>query len=325
VRFLLSSAAVICALAFGACGDPQYASHVPAQLQRSMAPHPQATATPIAFSFKTIDDPYSDVNKVTGTNDLGKIVGVFQGGSASNIPESYTSEPPYTKFKTTNYPGAQGTDATTVTRGGISGGFVIDPGSKRAIVGFVRAGSQWTLFSDGNEGTGKNAVTEILGINDSQSAVGFYTNSSGTSVPFQLDVATQTFTDLNPPGAIDAEATGINANGNIAGWETTTSGVVGFLLKAGAYVPLSYPGAHGTYATSLNRQNQIAGYYLSGSGKAHGFIVTSPTRNKPTWQKVDEPKAASGTWITGINEYDDICGYYVDAAGIQHGFLAVPK
>jgi hypothetical protein len=287
---------------------------------------PSATPTPIPFQFQTVDDPNSNVNEVTGINQLSKIVGVWEGGSASNVPSSYTAVPPYSQFRGLNYPGAQGTFATGLSSNKYIVGYVINPPSGSGVWGFVRASGIWSILSDPNEGTGSNAVTELLGINDSQFAVGFYQNSSGAKMPFELNAPVLNFTDLTPPGAINAEATGINGKGNISGWEQTSSGFQAFYLQTGTYYPTSDPKGTATYALSLNWQDQLVGYYLDSHNVAHGFLLTGPTRGgaQQVWQTIDEPNAAGGTWVTGINNHDDICGYYIDANGIQHGFVAIP-
>lgn len=286
---------------------------------------PSATPTPIPFQFQTVDDPNSNVNEVTGINQLSKIVGVYGGGSASNIPESYTAQPAYSKFRGINYPGAQGTFATSLSSNKIIAGYVINPPTGAGIWAFVRINSIWSLLNDPNEGTGGNALTEILGINDSEFAVGYYLNNSGVKIPFELNVPAVSFSDLTPPGATAAEATGINGKGNVSGWEQTASGTQAFYLQIGTYYPVSYPNAKATYALSLNWQNQLVGYYVDSQNISHGFLLTGPTRggSQQQWQSIDATKAVS-TVVTGINNHDDICGYYIDASGVQHGFVAIP-
>jgi len=285
------------------------------------------TSSPIPFIYTTVDDPNSQQKHVTGINQLGKIVGWFGGGSGSTIPESYTSEPPYIKFRGINYPGAQGTTAMALTSNKVIVGFVYSPQNLNGTWGFIRSSGVPTLIKDHKEGTGGNAVTELLGINDSLMAVGFYTNPYGVNVPFVLNTVTVQFTNLKPPGAIAAEGTGINGKGDISGTETTSSGNdMGFFFRTGTYYQLGYPHAQWTRALSLNWQDQVVGEYQDGSGAVHGFILTNPTSGQQTrvWQSVDEPDSANMTVITGINNHDQICGWYADSAGNTHGFLANP-
>jgi hypothetical protein len=319
-------------LALSACSGPASSfSSAAAVPQRSQSVKPlnasSPTPSPIPFVFQTVDDPNSNFNEVNGINQLSKIVGTYGSGQGSNIYNSYNSLPPYTVFHGVNDQGSQGTVATSLSSNKDIAGYVIDPsGLPAGIYAFVRINSLFTLLSDSNEGTGNDAVTEILGINDSGLAVGFYVNPSGIDVPFELNIPTVTFTELKPPGSVNAEATGINGKGNISGWESTNKGTEGFYLQAGTYYPFLYPGSQATYALSLNWQDQIVGDYIDSHGKTHGFLLTGPTRGgaKQQWQVIDEPNAAAGTWVTGISNHEDICGYYVDASGVQHGFVAVP-
>jgi hypothetical protein len=294
----------------------------------ALAPQSKTTSspTPIPFKFQTVDDPNSLKNQVNGINQLQKVVGVWGGGQSSNMAMSYTSQPPYTKFRSLTAPNSQGTFATCINDTRTDGGYIIDPGSRSGIWGFLRIRGVWTYLSDPNEGSASYAVTEILGLNDNNFAVGYYVNSKGNQIPMELDVTKLKYTDLQPPGAKNAEATGINGRGDIVGWEATSQGATGFFLQNGTYYTFAAPNATATYASGLNYGDQVAGSYVDSSGTTHGYVLTGPSNggDRQTWQTVDEPKAAAGTWVTGINRHDDISGYYIDAAGVQHGFVAGP-
>ena len=321
-----ASALGLSILVLSACNGPSGWSSgaVPVASQQT---HALATSSPIPFKFQTVDDPNSNQNEVTGINGRGKIVGTFGGGSASNIPESYSSQPGYTKFRGMNYPGAEGTVATSLGRNGLVAGYVINPNQLNGIWAFIRSNGIWTLLEDSKEGNGDNAVTEILGINDSGYAVGYYTNSSGVEIPFKLNIVTEDFSNLNPPGANSAEATGISAKGNLCGTEVLNNGSSeGFYLQNSTYYTLNYPAAANTWAWAINFDNQIAGQYQDASGNLHGFILINPTAGSGSriWQSVDISYAVS-TKLTGINSGQWISGSYVDTAGNTHGFVGIPK
>lgn len=322
----------ICGLVVSACSGPVSSFSPTSSLvpQRSLASkplaNPTASPTPIPFKFQIVDDPNSNHNQVNGINQLGRIVGSYGAGQGSNIWQSYLADTPYSKFLGLDDPGAQGTVATSLSSNKIQAGYVMTPVSLLGTWGFVRVGGLWTLLADPNEGLLNYAVTEILGINDSEYAVGYYTNLSGTAIPMMVDVPQLSYTDLHPPGAQNAEATGINGKGNISGWEqTSTTPAQGFYLKAGTYYPFSYPGSTKTYALSLNWQDQVVGDFVDSKG-THGFLLTGPTYggSRQIWQKIDAPGGVGGTWVTGINNHDVICGYYIDGSGVQHGFTATP-
>jgi hypothetical protein len=325
----LASAAIavaLGALALSACNGPApsfptpglapQGSHVAKPLTASPTP------SPIAYTYTTVDDPNSNVNEVTAINQLSKIVGVYGGGSGSNIPQSYSSEPIYTKFRNMNEPSTQGTYATSMSSNRYVAGYVVDPNGQSGIWGFVRARGLWTLFQY------ENQTTELLGINDSENAVGYYVNSSGTDIPFELSVPQNSYVILSPPGTIgNAAATGITGKGGIAGWEQSSNGAIGWFYVGGTYYPFSYSGATNTYALSVNWSDQVVGYYTDSSGMSHGFILTGPTKGgaEQVWQTIDEPNAVYGTVVTGINNHHVIVGYYFDGSGVKHGFVATPK
>jgi probable HAF family extracellular repeat protein len=332
VRRILANVTILClGVVVPACGAPVGPVSAPGPLSQRDASRPSAkptpTPTPIPFTFTTVDNPNSNDNRVTGINNLAKISGVYGGGEYSNIDEGYTSQTPYSKFQAVEYSEAQGTYAAGLSTGTLVVGYVIDPTSLVGTWGFVRIQGLWSLLEDPKEGSHGNAVTELLGVNDHSEAVGFYTSGAGTNVPFHLDISTKKFTDLHPPGALAAEATGINTRGQIVGWEKTKNGVVGFFLTSDTYYTDWYPGPKATYPLGVNGNDIVAGYYVDLNGSVHGFVLRGPTwgGRVQRWQTVDEPDGARGTWVTGINNANDICGYYKDAKGVRHGFIAIPK
>jgi hypothetical protein len=311
----------LCAAVASACSGPATSSPPEVTTREESGIRPLAaspTPSPIPFRFQTVDVPNSDKNRVTVINELGAIAGVFGTGEGDEIWESYISRPHHT----IKYPGARGTYVTSGSSRRMAG-FVVDPGGKSGTFGFMRVKGVWSLFTDPNQGTGADAVTVIWDFNDSGYAVGYYLNSSGKKVPFGLNISTGIFTDLKPPGAHQAEATGINGKGDISGWEQGFGEVQGFLETTGTYFRLSFPGAAQTRALRLNWQDQIVGDYVDSSGKTHGYLLSFPQAGQ-IWQSIDEPKAVNVTSVTGVNNQDQICGYYVDGNGVQNGFIANP-
>lgn len=284
------------------------------------------------YSFVTVDDPNSNVNAVAAINALGWIAGNFGAGTASSPIESYTSAPPYQKFEVIDYSKAKGTVATGLTND-VSNltvvGYVISPSTLPGTWAFIDDdGGLWYIFKDHKEGKGKNSITKILGANSSDWAVGYFTNPYGNNVAIQINMLTELFTKLAPPGAVSAEATGINTVGDMSGWETTASATNGFFVRVGQYYTYSFPGAATTEGLSLNSADQIAGtYQLTSSGIKHGFILTGPTKSpsQQSWQRIDDPNGVNGTVVIGINDSGQVCGYYIDGSGVQHGFVATPS
>ncbi len=278
----------------------------------------------ISFKYQTVDNPASSVNQVNGINRSSDIVGTTGSGSKSDPYVSYISQPPYDTFQDETYKNAQGTVAMNINSAAsqtVIGGWVINPPSLPGIWAFVQINGLWTIFRNLKGGRGPNTATEMLGINDEGFGVGWFKNTNGNSVPVVINIPTRKFTALKPPGYLNAEATGINDVGDIAGWETTSSGTTGFFERIGTYYSFAYTKATATYALGINSSDQIVGYYTDSGGTKHGFILTNPKLGQK-WQTIDEPNAAQGTVVTGINDNDAICGYYIDASGVQHGFVA---
>lgn len=316
-------AIAICALALPACNGSASSFLAPGAAPQGSHVERHMTSSQTTYSFTTVDDPNSNANEVSAINQRSKIVGVYGGSSSSDSPQSYASEPVYTKFRNVNEPNTDGTVATTLTSNRIVAGYVIDPNGQSGTFGYVRVRAlPPAYFQDNGE------ATEILGMNDSENGVGFFVNSpSNFKVPFELSVPQNAFTTLTPPGAVgDAAATGIDGKGNIAGWEVTSNGTAGWFYKGGTYYSFSYNGEN-TYALSLNWSDQVVGYYVDGNSIPHGFVLTGANNAGPEqiWQTIDDPNGTDGTVVTGINNHHDLCGYFYDEYGVQHGFVAVPQ
>ncbi len=316
-------------VALTACNGPASLSPSGAIPQGSQSPariSSAVTPSPIPYTFQTVDNPNSKVNAVTGINQQSEIVGTIGSGSPSSPIESYSATPPYASFTPVVYANAQGTIAMGLSSSPshpIIAGYVIKPTSLRGTWAGVLNNGLWTVFKDRKEGVGNNSITELLGFNDSQYAAGFFVNAYGLEIPVIVNVQVEKFNVLKPPGAISAEGTGINDLNHIAGWESTSAGVIGFFFKAGVYYSVAYPSATTTEALSLNKQDQVVGYYQGSNGIKHGFILNGPT-GQQIWQTIDEPSGVNGTVVNGINANGDICGYYIDGSGVQHGFVGTP-
>ena len=278
-----------------------------------------------SFQFQTVDVPYTSVNRVNGIDQYDNIVGSTGDGSASNPYKSYFSQPPYSSFQDETYPGADGTVATSIATVGSQttmGGWLVNP--LPGIWAFVQINGVWSIFRNLKGGRGPQTATEILGLNGAGFGVGYFINTSGNDVPVIINIPTENFTALRPPGYVNAEATGINDFGDIAGWETTSTQTIGFFERIAKYYTFARAKAKATYALGINSADQIVGYYVDSGGTNHGFILTNP-KSGGKWQVIDEPNAAHGTVVTGINDDGTICGYYFDATGVQHGFVATSK
>jgi probable HAF family extracellular repeat protein len=275
-----------------------------------------------AWKFTTLDNPDDpDYNELLGINNLGKICGFHGKGAASKPKRGYcVQDYGNSEYRNENYPGAVDTIVTSLnSTKQIAGYYVTRQGW---IFGFTYNNGIWTSYKDPQTRSSSN-VTELLGINESGLAVGFYTDQSGVNHGFELDETTGKFHGISPPGGVSVTATAINGKGDIVGYMTTSKGTTeSFLLKGGSYTVFSYPHETNTQALGLNWQDQIVGSYQEGS-VTHGFVLSDPLTSQQ-WQSVDEPKAHGYTVLTCIQNHEYIVGYYIDSSKHYNGFLASP-
>ncbi|MBV9718718.1 MAG: hypothetical protein JOZ77_05335 [Candidatus Eremiobacteraeota bacterium] len=320
---------LLCGVALSSCSGAGSSFSSSNLLPQGHAVRSLVRSAAVTYTYQTVDETGLTTNAVNGINNSSEIVGAA-GTGVSGLSVGYSATPPYGSFASITDFGSVATVATSISSSSttpIIAGYVVGPPQLRGTWGFVIFNGLMSLFKDRKEGTGNGAATEILGINNSDFAVGFYTTGSGGNIPIVIDIPNKKFTGLKPAGMKSGEATGINAVNDVAGWEKTSSQTIGFFERVGSYYTVAYPGAVLTEALAINSSDQIAGYYQDSHGVNHGFILTGPTESpsQQVWQSIDETNAANGTVVTGINDNGDISGYYVDASNVQHGFVGVPN
>ncbi|HVB41818.1 MAG TPA: hypothetical protein VNF47_03825, partial [Streptosporangiaceae bacterium] len=67
-------------------------------------------------------------------------------------------------------------------------------------------------------------VNQLLGVNDTDVAVGFYVDSQGNTHGYEYSIASNSFSDVSVAGAASVVAAGINNLGNVAGFYTGSGG-----------------------------------------------------------------------------------------------------
>jgi hypothetical protein len=308
-----------------ACSNPGSSSMPGTELRAVASPRQFGAPQNASFSFKyaTIDDQSDPTfNEILGLNDGGKLAGFFGNGSPSHPNQGYVVDPPYgqSNFRRASYPGAVDTQVTALNDKQSVVGFYRDANNN--VRGFLLIRGIWTNFRHPHGlGRGKS-VTELLGVNNANVAVGFYADVSGVNKAFSLNVVTGKYHAIDPPGGTNAVATGITGRGDIVGYVEKSSHYVGFLLRLGTFTELGYPGATDTKFLGATVYDQTVGSYAGSGGATHGFLLTEPLKPSISWQQIDEPNAAGTTVVSGINQRDDIAGYYVDSVGNTNGFFA---
>lgn len=308
----LAVAASVAALGAGALAGPALA-HSPA-------------AGP-SYAFKTLDnDRDLGFNQLLGINNEGIIAGYFGSGAQGQPNKGYLLSPRYRQhdYLNENFPGSVQTQVTGLNDNGITVGFWSDQNTSSQMndnYGFYAKDGR---FHEVNFPTSDNAtppVNQLLGVNDSDVAVGFYNDAAGNSHGYTYDIRSHTFTEVDVPGAMSTTTAAINNRGDLAGFETDANGNVdGFLMRRdGTVTTLDYPGAVMTSALGVNDSDEVVGVYQNADMSMHGFTWTP----NGGYQTVDDPDGVGTTTINGVNDRGQLVGFYtVDNGAVTDGFLA---
>ena len=303
----------------------------------------QAAQAPAAngssrYHFTTLDNAKDlTFNQLLGINDNGHIAGYFGSGAAGHPNKGYLLRPPFGQgnYQNLNFPGSVQTQVTGLNDEGVQVGFWSTQNNANLTnnnFGFYLRNGQ---FHTVNFPTGDNAsppVDQLLGVNNHNVAVGFYTNGQGNNRGFEYNIITHRFSRVLKPGAPagtagpSLTAAAINNRGDVAGFYTNSRGVTVAFLKYGygRFLTLAVRGASMTQAFGVNDRDEVVGSYTVGTGNnavMHGFTW----RPGHGFTTVDDPHGIGTTIINGVNDRGDLVGFYTDSAGNTDGMLAVPS
>jgi hypothetical protein len=280
-----------------------------------------------SYSFRTIDNPRDlTFNQLLGINDLGEIAGYFGSGAAGHPNQGYVMPPFSHAFVSENFPGSVQTQVTGLNNRGITVGFWSSMNNANQVNdnhGFVDVGGRFRTadFPTGSPAT--PPVDQLLGVNDSNVAVGFYTDANGNNHGYEYDINHGRFSSVTEAGVTSLTAAAINDRGDVAGFYTNpaTGNTDGFLkTRHGQFTDLAAPGAASTMALGVSNYDEVVGVFTDAAGNMHGFTWT-PRHGFTT---VDDPHGPGTTTINGVNDRGQLVGFYVDGNGNTDGFLATP-
>ncbi|HEX3921647.1 MAG TPA: hypothetical protein VHY31_05140 [Streptosporangiaceae bacterium] len=294
-------------------------------------PSPRAQASPTAdgYSFTTLDDATDPTfNQLLGINNNDHMTGYFGSGATGHPSKGYFVRAPYTQsgYVDLNYPHSVQTQLTGLNDEGIQVGFWSsqDHAGQVPDFGFYIAEGRFVPVNFPLRKPPRTPVNQLLGINDKDVAVGFYTDAAGRAHGYRYTVATKKFSVVAVSG-VSVVAAAINNAGDVAGFVTSAKGVTaGFLAPpSGPATGLSFPGASLTEALGVNDTGEVVGDYRLGSGpgaSTHGFTWT----RQHGFTTVDDPAGPGNTTINGVNNVGNLVGFYTDRAGHTNGLLATP-
>jgi hypothetical protein len=284
-----------------------------------------------SYSFTTIDDPADlTFNQLLGINNRGTIAGYFGSGAAGHPNKGFQLRQTGGGYAihNENFPESVQTQVTGLNDVGTTVGFwssMNNANQTNDNTGFYDIGGSFHSVQFPTSDNANPPVNQLLGVNNYNVAVGFYTDSSGNNHGYTYSISSGQFQSVTVPDATSLTASAINNRGDVAGFDTTSSGANdAFLLTSGRHdYTLAYPGASATQALGVNDYDDVVGVYTVGTGSnatMHGF-TWAPGRGFHT---VDDPNGAGTTTINGVNDEGDIVGFYVDGSGNTDGFAAAP-
>jgi hypothetical protein len=281
-----------------------------------------------SYRFQTLDNAKDlTFNQLLGINDFGVIAGYFGSGMAGHPNKGYVLLPNHKTYINENFPGSVQTQVTGLNNNGVTVGFwaPTNLGTGDANHGFVEAGGRFRTADDPAASAAGTTVDQLLGVNDADVAVGFYTDANGNTHGYEYNIAANRFSTVTDPAAPSASLTAaaINDRGDVAGfYANPANGTTdGFLLSHGRFTDLAVPGAASTTALGVSGSDEVVGFYTDAAGNMHGFTWTQ----QHGFATVDDPQGVGTTTINGVNDFGQLVGFYVDGAGNTDGFLATPQ
>ncbi len=290
-----------------------------------------ASAAKTHYSFRTLDSANDPTfNQLLGINDSGKIAGYFGSGAQGHPNKGYTLLPPYrqTDYRNQNFPHSAQTQVTGLNNGKIQVGFYSTMNTSSMNnnnFGYYSInGRQFHKVNFPATHPASPPVDQLLGVNDSGLAVGFYLDAKGNSHGYLYDINTGKYFSENPGivGLTSATATGINDPDSVTGFYTNAHGDTrGFLIRKALphLFILNAPHSDGTFPLGVNKFGEVVGFYTKGSMN-FGFTWT----RRGGFQTVNDPNGIGNTFVNGINSAGDLVGFYVSGSGSTKGFLARP-
>jgi hypothetical protein len=277
-----------------------------------------ARAVTIPYAFQNVVNT-NDVtfNQELGINSAGIIAGYFGSGAAGHPNQGYTVGPPYTSFTSENFPGSAQTQVTAINNAGVTVGFWSNTNMGVGMdsnFGFTDVGGSFTNVNNLQTPMTTPSFNQLLGVNNSNIAVGFYTDVNGVNHGYTYNISTMAFSlNINDPNANPnmggTTATAINNQGKIAGFYTdlATGNTFGFIDNNGTFTTIDPANSTDVMLLGLNDNGYAVGTYVDAMGVMHGLLYDL---NDNTFENIDDPFGIGTTTINGINDLNQLVGFY---------------
>lgn len=287
-----------------------------------------AQAAP-SYSFQTLNNNNDPTfNQLLGINNAGTIAGYFGSGAAGHPNKGYTVVPPYGQgnYTNENFPGSVQTQVTGLNNTGTTVGFWSNSNNgppNDANFGFTDVGGTFTNVNNPNTPAAGTTFNQLLGVNNGNTAVGFYTDAAGNNHGYTYNIAGNSFSaNIDDPNGVSTTTAAINNAGTLAGFYTDAGGVThGFLDTGGTFKTVDAPGATTTQLFGLNNNGLAVGIDML-NGAMNGILYDIANGAFTT---LNDPNGIGTTTFNGVNDLGQVAGFYVDSAGNTDGLLATPS
>jgi hypothetical protein len=288
-------------------------------------------AAQAGYVFHDIVNPGDPTfNQELGINNSGLIAGYFGSGAAGHPNQGYVVSPPYgaANFTSENVPGSVQTQVTGLNNVGATVGFFSGTNNGVGLdsnFGFASIGGGFVAVNNPNTGTTPPVFNQLLGVNDSNTAVGFYVDGAGVTHGYTYSIPAGTFSvPINDPNAGTGPGQGttaaaINNGGLIVGFYMDAAGVTHGFADNSGFSTIDPPGAMATVLLGVNNAGLAVGDWIDSGGVMHGLLYNLVAG---TFQSLDDPFGIGTTTINGINDLDQLVGFYVNGADNTIGFIA---
>ena len=184
------------------------------------------------------------------------------------------------------------------------------------IIGQVaNNGYLFTNFDGQGAGTNAAAGTNVNGISNSGTSVGFAIDNNAVLHNFTVNPTKhKTANELNINGSSTAMALGVNSSGTVVGTDGNGNAFTASKGKVKTFIPL---GGTTAAAFGINDRGMIVGQFVT-STATPGFIKV----NKNTYIQINAPSGPDVVNAQGINNKGLVVGFYVGTDGQDHGFMA---
>lgn len=283
----------------------------------------------VTYDFQTLNDKADlTFNQLLGINDGGKIAGYFGNGLPMHPNQGYVLHTPYSAgvYHDTNFPGSVQTQVTGLNNKDIRVGFystMNNPSVDGANpvndnFGWVKQGNNFFKADFPTQSPMTPPMDQLLGVNDSNVAVGFFTDATGANHGYTFDIGTKTAKEVTVSGLSNITASAIANNGDIAGFGTNGAGnTQGFLIQNNFPLTINFPNATATQPLGVNSHDEVVGVATVG-GQLQGFTYYPGYG----FNKIDAPNGVGTTTVNGVNNCGDLVGFYTTANGdVTNGLL----